>query len=134
MAKFLGTPYERGKSDAIVTRETKTKIEEGLIVYLDGQHTCGLIEPDKIPYAVSGKANIVAQEFVVSGLSVYAQTDDESVTIGEQVYVDEATGKVTRVAEGNVMVNAIFRSGVEDCQNSKREKFKGVAIDFANGL
>lgn len=134
MAKFLGTPYERGKSDAIVTREVAEKIEEGLIVQQDGEHTCKLIEADKIPYAVSGKANIVAQEFVVSGLKVYVQTDDESVTIGEPVYVDEATGKVTGTADGHTALNAIFRSNVEDCQNSKREPFKGVAIDFANGL
>ena len=134
MTKFLGTPYERGNSDAIVVRETKTKIEEGLVVYLDGEHSCALIEPDRIPYAISGKANVVAQDFVVSGLKVYAQTDDESVTIGEQVYINEATGKVTATAEGNTPVNAFFRSDVEDCQNSKRETFKGVAIDFPNGL
>lgn len=134
MTKFLGTPYERGKSDAIVTREAPVAIEEGLIVQLSGEHTCALIESGKIPYGIAGKPNVVAQEFVISGLRVYAQTDDESVTIGAPVYVNMSTGKVTATAEGNTAVNAVFSSEVVDCQNSKRATFKGVAIDFPNGL
>ena len=133
MTKFLGTPYERGKSDAIVTREAPVAIEEGLIVQLSGEHTCSLIESCKIPYGIAGKPNVVAQEFVISGLRVYAQTDDESVTIGAPVYVNMSTGKVTASDTGTA-VNAVFSSEVVDCQNSKRATFKGVAIDFPNGL
>lgn len=133
MTKFLGTPYERGKSDAIVTREAPVAIEEGLVVQLSGEHACALIESDKIPYGIAGKPNVVAQEFVISGLRVYAQTDDESVTIGAPVYVNMSNGKVTASGTGTA-VNAVFSSAVVDCQNSKRATFKGVAIDFPNGL
>ena len=133
MTKFLGTPDERGKSDAIVTREAPVAIEEGLVVQLSGEHTCALIESGKIPYGIAGKPNVVAQEFVISGLRVYAQTDDESVTIGAPVYVNMSNGKVTASDTGTA-VNAVFSSDVVDCQNSKRATFKGVAIDFPNGL
>lgn len=133
MTKFLGTPYERGKSDAIVTREAPVAIEEGLVVQLSGEHTCALIESGKIPYGIAGKPNVVAQEFVISGLRVYAQTDDESVTIGAPVYVNMSNGKVTSSDTGTA-VNAVFSSDVVDCQNSKRATFKGVAVDFPNGL
>ena len=133
MTKFLGTPYERGKSDAIVTREAPVAIEEGLVARLSGAHTCALIESGKIPYGIAGKPNVVAQEFVISGLRVYAQTDDESVTIGAPVYVNMSNGKVTASDTGTA-VNAVFSSDVVDCQNSKRATFKGVAIDFPNGL
>lgn len=133
MTKFLGTPYERGKSDAIVTREAPVAIEEGLVVQLSGEHTCALIESGKIPYGIAGKPNVVAQEFVISGLRVYAQTDDERVTIGAPVYVNMSNGKVTASDTGTA-VNAVFSSDVVDCQNSKRATFKGVAIDFPNGL
>ena len=134
MTKYLGTPYERGKSDAIVTREAPVAIEEGLVVQLSGAHTCALIESGKVPYGISGKPNVVAQEFVISGLKVYAQTDDTKVTIGAPVYVNTTTGKVTATESGNTPVNAVFSSDVEECQTSKRAKFKGVAIDYPNGL
>lgn len=134
MTKFLGTPYERGKSDAIVAREADGTIEEGLVVQLSAVGKCKLIEAGKVPYAISGKPNVVAQEFVISGLRVYVQTDDESVTVGAPVYVNMTTGKVTATADSNTAINAVFASDVEECQTSKKAKFDGVAIDFPNGL
>lgn len=134
MTKFLGTPYERGKSDAIVSREADGTIEEGLVVQLTGAQKCKLIEASKVPYGVSGKPNVIKQDVVVSGLRVYVQTDDKSVTIGAPVYVNMTTGKVTATADSNTAVNAVFASDVEECQTSKKVKYDGVAIDFPNGL
>ena len=91
------------------------------------------------PLGVSGRMGLVAGDEIKSGLKVYvqAETDDEEITIGKQVYVVEATGKFTQVAgsePANIPVNATARTKIEDCIDSNGNAYKGFAIDFPNGL
>ena len=141
MATFMGTPYERGKSDAIVTRKVDAPIEEGLIVYQNAEDKVAVMDGEHIPFGVMGLNEIAGASVVISGLKVKVQTDDEDApAVGGQVYVVPATGKVTSTEDGNIATNAVFASATieEDGRTRntavKADDRKCVLIDFPNGL
>ena len=133
---ILGTPYERGNSDVIVSRAYAAGTAEGLAVKesdVNGALTIAAANEDVL--GVSGRVGIVAAEEIKSGLKVYVQalTAGEEITIGGQVYVAEG-GKFTQVEDTNTAVNATARTKIVDCVDSNGNTFKGFAIDFPNGL
>ena len=141
MATFMGTPYERGKSDAIVTRKVTAPIEEGLVVYQSDENTVATVEAGKVPFGIMGSNEIAGASVVISGLKVKVQTDDEDEpTIGAQVFVVPATGKVTATEGGNIPTNAVFASKTIETTGrtrntaAKADNKKCVSIDFPNGL
>lgn len=140
MATLLGTPYERGKTDAIVSRKVDAPIEEGLFVADAGAGKVKAFAGGDTPFGVMGQNEIVGCSVVVAGLKVYVQADDACVpTIGKQVFVT-ATGKATNVEEGNTGLNAEFaegalkENGVTDNTAIKATNRKCVAINFVGGF
>lgn len=140
MATLLGTPYERGKSDVIVSRLVDAPIEEGMIVADAGEGKVKAFEAGATPYGVMGQNEIVGCSVVVSGLKVYVQADDACApTVGSQVFVT-AGGKVTHVEEGNTGLKAEFaegalkENGVTDNTATKATNRKCVAINYVGGF
>lgn len=138
---LLGTPYERGKSDVIVSRLVASPIEEGLFVADKSKTEVEAMASGKVPAGVMGQNEIVGCSVVKAGLRVYVQADDGCTpTVGAQVYVTTA-GKATHSnATGNVGVNATFvegalkTDGIVDNTTTKATNKKCVAINFVGGL
>lgn len=140
MATLLGTPYERGKSDVIVSRLVDAPIEEGLIVADAGEGRVKAFEGGNTPFGVMGQNEIVGCSVVVAGLKVYVQADEDcSPAVGGQVFVT-AEGKVTNAEEGNTGLKAEFaegalkENGVTDNTATKATDRKCVAINFVGGF
>lgn len=140
MATLLGTPYERGKSDVIVSRLVDAPIEEGLIVADAGEGKVKAFEGGATPFGVMGQNEIVGCSVVVAGMKVYVQADNGcNPTIGNQVYVT-AEGKVTHVEDGNTGLNAEFseasvrENGISDNTATKSMNKRCVAINFVGGF
>lgn len=140
MATLLGTPYERGKSDVIVSRLVDAPIEEGLIVADAGEGKVKAFEGGNTPFGVMGQNEIVGCSVVVAGLKVYVQADEGcSPTVGKQVFVT-AEGKVTHEEGDNTGLKAEFAegalkdNGVTDNTAVKAQNRKCVAINFVGGF
>lgn len=137
---MLGTPYERGKSDVIVSRLVDAPIEEGLIVADTGDKKVELFADGKLPFGVMGQNEIVGASVVVAGLRVWAQADDDCVpAMGAQVFITPE-GKVASAEDGNVGVNATFaneevRDNGEVTNTAEKSKTKKcVCINFVGGF
>lgn len=135
MATLMGTPYERGKSDVIVSRRVDAPIEEGLIVADAGEGKVAV--NGGTPFGIMGQNEIVGCSVVVAGLKVYAQADAGcNPTVGGQVYVT-AEGKVSH--EGGTPINATFaegavkENGVTDNTATKATNRRCVAINMVGG-
>lgn len=135
MATLMGTPYERGKSDVIVSRRVDATIEEGLIVADAGEGKVAV--NGGTPFGIMGQNEIVGCSVVVAGLKVYAQADAGcEPTVGGQVYVT-AEGKVSH--EGGTAINATFaegackENGVTDNTAVKATNRRCVAINMVGG-
>lgn len=135
MATLLGTPYERGKSDVIVSRKVDAPIEEGLFVADAGEGKVAV--NGGTPFGIMGQNEIVGCSVVVAGLKVYAQADAGcNPTVGGQVYVT-AEGKVSH--EGGTPINATFaegavkENGVTDNTATKATNRRCVAINMVGG-
>lgn len=142
MATLMGTPYERGKSDVIVSRKVDAPIAEGLIVADAGNGKVEAFDAGKTPFGVMGQNEIVGCSVVLSGLKVYVQADDDCVpTVGAQVFVT-SDGKVTHDDDdgGNTGLKAEFaegalkNNGVIDNTAVKSLTAKCVAINFVGGF
>ena len=135
MATLMGTPYERGKSDVIVSRRVDAPIEEGLIVADAGEGKVAV--NGGTPFGIMGQNEIVGCSVVVAGLKVYVQADAGcNPTVGGQVHVT-AEGKVSH--EGGTAINATFaegackENGVTDNTAVKATNRKCVAINMVGG-
>ena len=140
MATLMGTPYERGKSDAVVSRLVDTPIEEGLIVADAGDGKVEAFGAGKTPFGVMGQNEVVGCSVVVSGMRVYVQADDACTPeVGKQVFVT-ADGKVTHDSNENTGLKAEFaegalkENGVTDNTAVKAQDRKCVAINFVGGF
>lgn len=140
MATLLGTPYERGKSDVIVSRLVASPIEEGLFVADKSKTEVEAMASGKVPAGVMGQNEVVGCSVVKAGLRVYVQADDAcEPTVGAQVYVTE-DGKATHSSSGTTGVNAEFaeatvlNNGVSENTATKSTTKKCVAINFVGGL
>lgn len=137
MATLLGTPYERGKSDVIVSRKVDAPIEEGLIVADAGNGKVKAFAGGDTPLGIMGQNEIVGCSVVLAGLKVYVQADDACTpTVGGQVHVT-AEGKVSH--EGGTAINATFaegavkENGVTDNTATKATNRRCVAINMVGG-
>lgn len=135
MATLLGTPYERGKSDVIVSRKVDAPIEEGLFVADAGEGKVAV--NGETPFGIMGQNEIVGCSVVVAGMKVYVQADAGCApTIGGQVHV-LADGKVSH--EGGTAINATFaegavkENGVTDNTATKATNRRCVAINMVGG-
>lgn len=140
MATLMGTPYERGKSDVIVSRRIDAPVAEGLVVADAGDGKVKAYTGAETPFGIMGQNEIVGCSVVTAGLKVYAQADEGCTpTVGGAVYVTTA-GKVTHDSSGTKLVNAEFaekackENGVIDNISAKSMTQKCVAINFVGGL
>lgn len=143
MGTLLGTPYERGKSDVIVSRTVAAPIEEGLFVADKSKTEVEAMASGKTPAGVMGQNEVVGCSVVKAGLRVYVQADDAcEPTVGAQVYVIPTSGKATHTSnsDANIGVNAVFAegalssNGISENTTTKSTTKKCVAINFVGGL
>lgn len=142
MGTLLGTPYERGKSEIIVSRKVAAPIEEGLVVADKGAGEVEAFATGKTPYGIMGQNEVVGCSVVMAGLQTYIQADDACTpTVGGQVFIT-AAGKATHEAgeDNAVGINAVFAAGAlkEDgiTTNTATKAYnrKCVLIDFVGGM
>jgi len=146
MAKLLGTPYERGKSDKIISRRPTggTAIQEGLFVKMGAEGFVSLANAGSAAPAVGvmGQQEAIACGVVLSGLKVAVQLDDSiTPSVGQIVYVSAITNKATNTdnSEANYGTNALFTGvigtdGRSDNTSSKLTSVRWAEIVMPNGL
>lgn len=140
MATLMGTPYERGKTDGIVSRLVDAPIAEGLIVADAGEGKVEAFGEGKTPYGVMGANEVVGCSVVLTGLKVWVQADEGcKPTVGKQVFVT-TDGKVSHEEDGNTGIKAEFAStevkedGVVENVAPKSYDNKCVLINFVGGF
>ena len=148
MSKLLGTPYEVGKSTAVISRKPTggTILEEGLFVKQGAEGFVSLANAGgtgaAIPFGVMAQQEAVACAVVISGLKVAVQLDDSiTPTAGQAVYVSALTNKATNVSNSgaNYLTAGTF-TGVNGTDGVMSNTGTGVAnkkwaeINMPNGL
>lgn len=145
MAKLLGTAYEVGESNIVISRKPTggTAIEEGLFVK---QGVEGFVSESNAgsaaaPFGVMGQQEAVACSVILSGLKVAVQlTDAIAPDAGQIVYVNAANNKATNVSNSNANfgTNATFTGviGTDGISNNKTASTtkRWAEINFPNGL
>lgn len=143
MAKLLGTAYEVGKTDAVVSRRPAgaVALEEGLFIkqVADGEFS---LAQGVAPFGVVAEQGSLACGIVISGLKVAVQLDDGIVPVlGGIVYVSAITDKATDTdnALANVATAATFTGitgtdGRSDNTATKKTTVRWAEINMANGL
>jgi hypothetical protein len=143
MAKLLGTPYETGKSDVVISRRptSGTILEEGLFVKQGAEGYFGLAQ-GAAAFGVVGQQEAVACSVVISGMKVAVQLDDAiTPSAGGIVYVNDGTDKATTDADsGNNLATAATFTGVigtdgrSDNTTTKKTTVRWAEINMPNGL
>jgi len=146
MAKLLGTPYEVGNSEIIVSRKPTggTALQEGLFVKqgVEGFVSLANASAAAPAWGVMAQQEAVACAVVISGLKVAVQLDD-SITpaAGATVYVSAVTNKATNTdnSDANFATAATFTGvigtdGRSDNTASKLTAVRWAEINMPNGL
>ncbi len=146
MAKLLGTPYERGKSDVVVSRRPTggTALEEGLFVKQGAEGFVSLANASSSApaWGVMGQQEAIACGVVLSGMKVAVQLDDSiTPTAGQTVYCSAVTNKATNTANSgaNPATAATFTGnngddGKSDNTATKKTTVRWAEINMPNGL
>lgn len=146
MAKLLGTPYETGKSDIVVSRRPTggTALEEGLFVKQGAEGYVSLANAGSSApaWGVMGQQEGVACGVCLAGLKVAVQLDD-SITpdAGDIVYVSAVTNKATDTdnsaanpATAATFTGVIGTDGRSDNTTTKKTTVRWAEINMPNGL
>lgn len=146
MGKLLGTPYEVGKSDCVVSRKPTggTALEEGLFVKqgVEGFVSLANASASAPAWGVMGQQEAVACGVVISGMKVAVQLDD-SITpaAGAVVYVSAVTNKATNTSnsDANPATAALFTGvigtdGRSDNTATKKTTVRWAEVNMPNGL
>lgn len=132
---MLGTPYERGHSEVIVSRDAPdTAIGAGYVCIESGK-TIAKFAGTGTPAGVSGYTKQKSIALIKAGLKVRAITDLTSATAGAPVYVTTA-GLVTTTDGGNTAINATVSFADSKLANVGEEAdgTKYLMIDFVGGF
>lgn len=134
---IIGEVYKKGNSTVIETvSKPATEIATGLAVEITGGVPALL--NTGVAYAVSGRNIDNAMDLIRAGLEVCVQVDDETIAVGDAVYVNKTTHKFTNDSTDNVAINAVFVSAKSDCElvatNGTKTTVKGALIDIVGGL
>jgi hypothetical protein len=134
MSVILGVPAIKGKSEVIFNYGfPSTNIQPGLAVKRTATETAAIYDGSGTIFGVSAYANVKnSTRFAVvergKSIGVLLETPGESITVGSQVYVVDATGKFTSISgEGKTATAATFASAADDAVNLKN----GEATDAA---
>jgi len=103
MAKLLGTAYETGKSDSVISRRPTggTALEEGLFIKQgeEGYVSLANASSSAAPFGVMGQQETVACGVIISGMKVAVQLDDSiTPSVGQVVYCSAVTNKATNTS------------------------------------
>jgi hypothetical protein len=146
MAKLLGTPYERGKTDSIVSRKPTgaVALQEGLFIKqgVEGFVSLANAGGSDPAWGVMGQQESIAAGVVLSGLKVAVQLDDAiTPAAGEIVYVSALTNKATNTdntganpGTAGTFTGVIGTDGRSDNTTSKLTTVRWAEINMANGL
>lgn len=145
MAKLLGTPYERGKSDVVVSRKPTggTALEEGLFVKqgVEGFVSLTTETAPAAAWGVMGQQESVACSVAISGFKVAVQlTDAITPTAGQTVYVNDLNNKATNILDTDNFATAATFTGVigtdgrSDNTSTKSTTKRWAEINMPNGL
>lgn len=142
MAKLLGTAYEVGKSDKVISRKPTggTALEEGLFVKETSATEVGLAA-GAIPFGVMAQQESVACSVLISGMKIAVQLNDAiTPAIGEAVYIDDATNKATNILDTDNKITVATFTGVigtdgrSDNTATKKTAVRWAEINMPNGL
>ena len=145
MSKLLGTAYEIGKSDIVVSRKPTggTALEEGLFVKQGAEGFVSLANATAAAAAwgVMGQQEAVACGVTLAGLRVAVQLNDAiTPAAGEAVYVDDTTNKATNILDTDNFITAATFTGVigtdgrSDNTSTKKTTVRWAEINMPNGL
>jgi len=146
MAKLLGTAYETGKSDVVISRKPTggTALEEGLFVKQGAEGFVSLanLSASAAPFGVMGQQETVAAGVLISGMKVAVQLDDAiTPAAGEVVYCSAVTNKATNTsntganpATAATFTGVIGTDGRSDNTATKKTTVRWAEVNMANGL
>lgn len=145
MSKLLGTAYEAGNSEIVISRKLTggTAIEEGLFVKQGAEGFVSLSNAGSAaaPFGVMAQKGNIASSVILSGLKVAVQlTDSITPTAGQIVYVNAANNKATTTdnSGANFGTNATFTGvygtdGISENGEPSTSK-RWAEINMPNGL
>lgn len=146
MAKLLGTAYETGKSDVVISRKptSGTALEEGLFVKLGAEGFVSLanLSASAAPFGVMGQQESVAAGVLISGMKVAVQLDDAiTPTAGQVVYCSAVTNKATNTSNSSanpataaIFTGVIGTDGISDNTATKSTTKRWAEVNMPNGL
>ena len=160
MSIVAGCPTLKGNSEnidsftlALDSNGAAIKIQPGTPAYIDTDNTLAACEDDTVlPDGIAGLVNAdgLSQGLIRAGLNVgVVIAEGLETAIGEQVYLDAATGQLTNDpdldsldAPQNTALNARFASASDSVAvydpNTKAElddgTYEGALIDFVGGI
>ena len=148
MSKLLGTAYETGKSDKVISRKPTggTPLQEGLFVKqgVEGFVSLANAGGAAAPFGVMAQQESVACSVLLSGMKVPVQLDD-SITpaVGETVYVSAVTNKATNTSNsganfGTAATFTAAKIGTDGISNNvvgnTSTSVRWAEINMPNGL
>ena len=144
MAKLLGTAYEVGKSDQVISRKPTagTILEEGLFVKQGAPNFVSLasLGSPAAAFGVMAQQEIIACGVSIAGMRVAVQLNDAiTPAVGETVYCDDTTNKATILDTDNFATAATFTGvigtdGRSDNTATKKTAVRWAEINMPNGL
>jgi len=145
MAKLLGTAYEVGNSEQVVSRRPTggTALEEGLFIKQGAAGYVSLANATAAAAAwgVMGAQEAVACSVVLAGLRVAVQlTTGITPTAGETVYVNDLTNQATNILDTDNFATAatftgvIGTDGISNNTATKSTSKRWAEINMPNGL
>jgi hypothetical protein len=146
MAKLLGTAYEVGKTEAVISRRptSDTALEEGLFIKQGATGYVSLANASAAaaPFGVMAQQENPACAVIISGLKVAVQLDDAiTPTAGQIVYASAVTNKATNTsntsanfATAATFTGVIGTDGRSDNTATKKTTVRWAEINMPNGL
>ncbi len=145
MAKLLGTAYETGNSECVVSRRPTggTALEEGLFVKqgAEGYVSLTTATAAAAAWGVMAQQEAVACGVIIAGLKVAVQlTDAITPTAGQTVYVNDLNNKATNILDTDNFATAatftgvIGTDGISDNTSTKSTTKRWAEINMPNGL
>jgi len=146
MAKLLGTAYETGKSDVVISRKptSGTALEEGLFVKQGAEGFVSLanLSSSAAPFGVMGQQETVACGVQISGMKVAVQLDTGiTPAAGEVVYCSAVTNKATNTSNSSAnpataatFTGVIGTDGRSDNTATKKTDVRWAEVNMPNGL
>ena len=146
MGKLLGTAYEVGNSEQVISRRPTggAALEEGLFIKqgVEGFVSLANASASLAPWGVMGQQESVACSVITAGFKVAVQLDD-SITpaAGAVVYCSAVTNKATNTsntganpATAATFTGVIGTNGISNNTATKSTSKRWAEINMPNGL